>query len=97
MNEKVLSTLEYYKMNEEKFKKARDLLSDDFSKKVFDNVISYKLTGKIDYLREIETTPNETWNNILSPDNYSICVDAGAYNGDTAKEMLSKCKNISKI
>ena len=34
-------TLEYYKKNEEKFKKARDFLSDDFSKKVFDNVISF--------------------------------------------------------
>ena len=90
-------TLDFYKQNEEAFKKARELLIDDTSKNVFDNVIKYKLTGKISYLREIETTPDEAWNSILSPDKYEICVDAGAYNGDTAKEMLGKCPNISKI
>ena len=90
-------TLAYYKENEEKFSKARYLLADDFSKKVFDNVIKYKLTGKISYLKEIETTTDEQWEKILSPDEYKICVDAGAYNGDTAKEMLNKCKNIKKI
>lgn len=89
--------LNYYLTHKETFDKARNLLSDDISKKVFDNVIKYKLTGKIAYLKEIETTPDEAWNNILSPDNYKTCVDSGAYNGDTAKEMICRCKNVSKI
>lgn len=89
--------LAYYKANEEKFNLSREMLSDDFSKKVFDNVIKYKLTGKILYLKEIETTPDEAWENILSPNEYEICVDAGAYNGDTAKEMLERCKNIKTV
>ncbi len=90
-------TLEYYKENEENFQRARELLSDDYSKKVFDNVIKFKLTGKISYLREIETKPQEQWENILDPNSYEVCVDAGAYNGDTAREMLRECKNIKRI
>ncbi len=88
---------DFYSQNLESINKARALLADDFSVKVFDNVIKYKLTGKISYLKEIETPPEEAWSNILSPNGYKICVDAGAYNGDTAKEMLLKCENVEKI
>ena len=89
--------LDYYLANKDYFDKARNLLADDISKNVFDNVIKYKLTGKIFYLKEIETTSDEAWNNILSPDKYNICVDCGAYNGDTAKDMIFRCENVSKI
>ncbi|MBR5315076.1 MAG: FkbM family methyltransferase [Clostridia bacterium] len=90
-------TLDYYKENEVHFAKARELLCDEWSKKVLDNVIKYKLTGKISYLREIETPPTEQWETILSPDTYETCIDAGAYNGDTAKEMLGICKNAKRV
>ena len=89
--------LDFFKANIESFSRARELLADDTSKNVFDNVIKYKLTGKISYLKEIETTPDEAWENILSPDKYVTAVDAGAYNGDTAREMLTRCCNINKI
>ena len=90
-------TLEFFNNHKEQFLFARSLLCDEKSKEVFDNVIKYKLTGKISYLRQIETTPDEQWTNILSPEDYKICVDAGAYNGDTASEMLIKCPHITKI
>ena len=89
--------LDYYLTHKESFDKARSLLADDISRNVFDNVIKYKLTGKISYLKEIETVPDEAWNNLLSPDSYKTCVDCGAYNGDTAKEMICRCENVSKI
>lgn len=90
-------TLDFFSSHKEKFLFARSLLCDEKSKEVFDNVIKYKLTGKISYLKQIETTPDEQWENILSPTDYKICVDAGAYNGDTASEMLEKCPNLKKI
>ena len=89
--------LDFYNKNKDKFDRSRELLADDLSVKVFDNVIKYKLTGKINYLKEIETSHDEQWDTVLSPNKYEICVDAGAYNGDTALEMLEKCKNIKKI
>ncbi len=87
----------FFTQNKTQIDKARALLADDISIKVFDNVIKYKLTGKIEYLKEIETSPEEAWNSILSPNEYKICVDAGAYNGDTAREMIFRCKNAEKI
>lgn len=88
---------DFFTQHKNEIDKARSLLADELSVKVFDNVIQYKLTGKIDYLKEIETSPEEAWNNILSPTEYKICVDAGAYNGDTAREMLEICQNAEKI
>ena len=90
-------TLEYYNENKDKFDLARSLLADDLSRLVFDNVIKYKLTGKICYLKECETTPDEALTNVLSPEKYEICVDAGAYNGDTAKQMINDFPNLKKI
>ncbi|MBR6681792.1 MAG: FkbM family methyltransferase, partial [Clostridia bacterium] len=89
--------LEFFNQHKNEIDKTRALLADELSVNVFDNVIKYKLTGKIDYLKEIETSPEEAWNDILSPTEYKICVDAGAYNGDTAREMLEKCPNAEKI
>lgn len=89
--------MEYYLQNKDKFNKARDLLADEHSRRVFDNVIKYKLTGKISYLKDIETEPSEVLENILSPENYGICLDGGAYNGDTAREMIEIFPNLSRV
>jgi len=89
--------LSFYNSNKDLIDQARKLFSDDHSKKVFDNVIEYKLSGKIALLKEIETDPEEAWNNLLDPEKYAVCVDAGAYNGDTAKELLERCSNIQTI
>ena len=45
-----LFDMDYFVSHETEIAKARNLLSDEQSIKVFDNVIKYKLTGKIDYL-----------------------------------------------
>ncbi|NLZ45463.1 MAG: FkbM family methyltransferase [Clostridiales bacterium] len=82
-------TKEYLKGNFEKAKKVYNLLADDFSKKVFQNLISYKITGDIKYLREVTTDPDEAYNNILMLEKDSTYVDLGAYNGDTVREFLS--------
>ena len=89
--------LDFYEANKDKLEYVYSLLADDLSKKVYENTVKYKLTGKISYLKEIETLPDEVWDNILTPTKYRVCVDAGAYNGDTAREMIAKCPNVEKI
>lgn len=89
--------MDFYKNNEDRFCLSRELFADDESKRVFDNIIKFKLTGKLCYLKDSETTPDRVWSDILSPDGYEICVDAGAYNGDTAREMTERCGKIKKI
>ncbi len=92
-----LFTLDFYNQNKEKFDLARSLLADERSKEVFDKVIEYKITGALPPLFESECDPEEPFNNILSPQNYKVVCDLGAYNGDTARQILSINNNIEKV
>lgn len=89
-----LFDLEFYENSREKIERTRELFADERSKEIFDNIISYKLSGKIEYLREAVSDPDEK---LLRYGSYKITVDAGAYTGDTAREMLEKCPKIEKI
>ncbi len=75
--------------NLESIEKVYSLLADDKSKQVYVDVLKYKITGDISYLRECCTPPKEAYNNILRPRENEIYVDLGAYNGDTIRELLS--------
>lgn len=92
-----LFTKEYAKEKRKDLEKVYNLLCDDFSKKVFENTVMYRITGKIDYLFEIETTPNEAYENILMLNGDEIYCDLGAYNGDTVTEFLNVTGSYNKI
>ena len=64
-------------------------LADEQSKKVFINVLSYKITGDISYLKPVFTLPEEAYDNILRLGENETYVDLGAYTGDTVQEFLS--------
>ncbi len=84
----------FYERSKEKIIRARELFADEKSKEIFDNIISYKLSGKLDFLRRAVSDPKER---LLDFSKYKVAVDAGAYVGDTAGELLCKCENIEKI
>ena len=86
----------FYLENQEKFEKVRSLLADEKSKEVYDDLISYKLSGNISYIRHADTEKETALQNILSG-SYTAYADLGAYNGDTIKEALSFYPTIEKI
>ena len=61
----VLFNMEYAILNRERLENIYNRLADDTSKKVFQNAVMYKLTGRIDYLFECETPCDEVYQNIL--------------------------------
>lgn len=67
---------------------AYNLLADNLSRKVYENVLLFYYTGKIELLDEITTNKDEAFNNILKLGNSETFVDLGAYNGDTIDEFL---------
>ncbi len=79
----------YFSAHLPEFSKVYSLLSDDISKKTYYNVLAYKLTGKLSYLRACETPPSEAFRSIIRPKSPSIYADIGAYNGDTIEEYVS--------
>lgn len=58
------------------------LLEDDDSRETFIKLTAYKITGRLEYLREIFASPEKSWE-LLKPGENEIYCDLGAYNGDT--------------
>ena len=92
-----LFTKEFFEANKDKIEKARELFCDDASKAVFDNVISYKLSGNIEFLKASQSEKTDVYKNILRTKNYSTIVDAGAYNGDTVRELKEYSPLLKKV
>lgn len=63
-------------------------LADDESRRVFLNIIQYKISGCIHYLDAVTATTDEIYRDIIRPGRSEHYVDLGAYNGDTIRELL---------
>lgn len=92
-----LFDFKFYEQNREKIKAARELFSDEESKNVYDSIINYRLSGKIEYLSRHTTDICDVMKTVLNPENYIYSMDLGAFTGDTAISLLSYAKNIKKI
>ena len=68
---------EFYKKNIKEIEKAYDLLCDDRSKKLYEDIIKYKLTGEINYLEKTDNE-HEYMRNIIYSPKIEYFVDAGA-------------------
>ena len=66
---------------------AYDLLADERSRKVFQNAFRFYYTGRLEYLKAMESEKDEVFRDILklSGERY---LDLGAYRGDTVDEFL---------
>ena len=64
------------------------MLADDESRRVYLNVIQYKISGNIRYLESVSAEPDRIFRTILRPSKSETFVDLGAYNGDTIRELL---------
>ena len=92
-----LFTIEFFEENRTCFEAVYDLFADEESKRIYENVISYKLTGNIKYLWESESEKQVVYEEILDCRSISRYVDLGAYNGDTIREMLQFNPNLQEV
>lgn len=84
-----LFTNEYVKENEEKFKKVYSLLADEESKRVYLDILRFKVSGKIEYLLNSYGEKSKVYSDILKLGNNENIIDLGAYDGDTIREFLA--------
>ncbi len=84
-----LFDLEYAQSHRSDFEAVYKLLADEQSRRVFENVIRYKLSGDLKYLYEVETPPEEKFD-LLEIGTEEVYVDLGAYDGDTLVEFLNE-------
>ena len=83
-----LFTYEYCLENADKIQRVYDCLADDYSRKVYANIINFKISGKIEYLTAVTTPKADIYKHIIKPGLNEVYVDLGAYNGDTIRELL---------
>lgn len=88
--------IQFAKKYKTKLETVYNMLADEQSKKVFENTVKFKLTGKPEYLFEIETPKSEIYK-ILKLNGNEIFLDLGAYNGDTVAEFIKNTYGYQSI
>ncbi len=84
-----LFDLVFLQAHAQEFEQAYAWMADETSRQVFADIINFKISGKIDYLRHCETDKDEIFATVLKPHTQEHFADLGAYNGDTIRELLS--------
>ena len=90
----------YCPENSDEFSQIYELLADEKSKQVYLDVINFKISGKIKYLRNSETPKLEILKLLNPTENFHTrlhYIDIGAYDGDSILELAEYFENISKI
>lgn len=75
---------------------AYGLLADEQSRRVFENIIRFQITGELKYTFECESDKSEALDR-LELNNSESFLDLGAYRGDTVDEFLSRVNGYEKI
>lgn len=77
--------------------RACALLADDRSREVFRGVMDFRRTGRLDRLRATENERTAVMQALLHTADYRVAVDVGAYDGDTARELITLCPRMERV
>lgn len=86
---------DFYNSHFEEILSAYDSLADEDSKNAYSSIIRYKLSGRIEFLRDCYSTKDELYSLVGNEKNERV-LDLGAYNGDTFKEALQYFNNLRR-
>lgn len=90
-------TYDFFKENEEKIKQLYTLFDDNESVAALDGIINYKLSGKIEYLKNTETDISDFVLSTLPTKKYRYYCDGGAYRGENSLQVLHFFPNLEEI
>ncbi|MBR5616462.1 MAG: FkbM family methyltransferase, partial [Clostridia bacterium] len=76
---------------------ACDALADERSREVFRGVVEFRRTGRLDILLATQDDRESVMRELLHLEDYKVAIDAGAYDGDTARELIELCPQIERI
>lgn len=84
----------FFESHQEAFATARALLADEASRAVYDGIIAYKLSGRMDILRATESEAEDAYRHLLGADTFRTAADLGAYNGDSLRELMTYAPHL---
>ena len=84
-----LFSREFVEENDEKFDFVYNRLADEESKRVYLDILNFKVSGKIKYLLSSFADKDKIYSDILKLGDDEEIVDLGAYDGDTIREFCN--------
>jgi FkbM family methyltransferase len=87
---------EYYNKHYNEILRVYDMLADEKSREIYASVINYRLSGRLQCLLDGYSEKEEMYS-LFDRDNICTVIDAGAYNGDTAKDAIQYFPNLERI
>lgn len=81
--------LDFFKENEDSFRKAYEMLSDEKSKSDYLDILRFKLSGDVKYLIQTHSEKMKLYDEVLPLSDNETIMDLGAYDGDTVREFLT--------
>ncbi|MDR0974669.1 MAG: FkbM family methyltransferase [Ruminococcus sp.] len=90
-----LFTYEYFLSRKSEFESVYSLFADEPSRKLFTDIINYKISGKIEYLLSETVEFSDILGELFLTDS-EIYADCGAYTGDTISIFCDKVNNKYK-
>ncbi len=92
-----LFDIRFARRNAEKIGAVYKMLADETSKKTYENIIRYKLSGDINLLFGCETAEDEAFSGFFACGCNENFLDLGAYRGDTVLSFVSRAKKWQSI
>lgn len=92
-----LFNAEFYESHLHEINAARALFADEESRRVYDGIIQYKLTGRMDILRTTESHPADAYRHILHSEEFLTVADLGAYNGDSIRDLRQYAPRLRNV
>lgn len=86
----------YLEERREALRETYSMLSDEYSRELFCDVVKFRLTGKLDFLNRCEPV-RSSLEKMPFAELVKSCLDGGAFKGDSAEDMLSAFPNVSMI
>ena len=87
----------FYEAHLHEITAARALFADEESRRVYDGIIEYKLTGRMDILRATESDPADAYQSILRAERFTTTADLGAYNGDSIRDLRQYAPRLHTV
>jgi FkbM family methyltransferase len=88
---------EFYEAHLAELREAEALLADEESRRIYREVIAYKLDGRLSHLRAATSDKEEVMRGLLRAEEIRSYADLGAYNGDTVRELMGYAKDLSRV
>lgn len=94
----VLETRDDIRLNQARWKAMSESLADDQSKRVLDDLLSYRLTGDYRCMRSYKTRfKDQYFEGFFGLGKGEIFVDGGGFDGDTTEEFCRRCPDYGKV